>query len=219
MSFVLPSLYPIVDADAAAAAGWTVADLTRAFADGGATLIQLRAKRATAREWLQLAEAVLSAARPAGVRVLINDRTDIAAVAGADGVHLGQDDLPPAMAAHLLGRGRVIGWSAHTEALIRQALDEPVDYVGVGPVYATGTKQTDYGDVGLERVRAARRVLDAEALRTGRPRLPMVAIGGITLDRAPAVVAAGADGVSVISDLLSAGDPSARVRQYIARLR
>lgn len=137
----------------------------------------------------------------------MNDRADIARLAAADGVHLGQDDLAPAAARVILGPSATIGLSTHTVSQLDAAATEPVDYIAIGPVFGTATKDTGYDAVGLEMVR--------RAATYGRP---VVAIGGITLDTAASVIAAGARSVAVIGDLLTSGDPTARVRAYVERL-
>lgn len=172
-------------------------------------MIQLRAKRLASGRFLEHAEELVRAARPCGASIVVNDRVDIALLAGAAGTHVGQDDLPPAAARRLLGPGATIGRSTHTIAQIEAAAEEPVDYIAVGPVFGTRTKDTGYDAVGLELV--------AEAARRSRGR-PVVAIGGITLERAPEVIAAGASGVAVITDLLAGGDPRARVAAYLRNL-
>jgi thiamine-phosphate pyrophosphorylase len=149
---------------------------------------------------------VVAAAEPYGAVVLVNDRPDIALMSHAAGVHVGQDDLPPAVARRLLGTTAVVGCSTHTNEQIDEAAAEPVNYVAIGPVFGTRTKDTGYGAVGLAQVAAARQ----------RSRgLPVVAIGGITLETAPSVWAAGASSVAVISDLLGGGNPAGRVRAYL----
>lgn len=139
----------------------------------------------------------------------MNDRVDLAKLSGAAGVHVGQDDLPVSAARALLGADAIVGYSTHSVAQLEHGLAMPVSYIAVGPVFGTRTKETGYEAVGLDLVRAA-------AARCGR--VPVVAIGGITLDTAPAVIAAGAACVAVISDLAAAESPAARVRQYVARL-
>jgi thiamine-phosphate pyrophosphorylase len=136
----------------------------------------------------------------------VNDRADLALMSGAAGVHVGQDDLAPSAARQLLGPGAIVGYSTHTAAQVEAASTEPVTYIAVGPVFGTRTKATGYEPVGLGLV--------AEAARLSRG-LPVVAIGGITLETAPAVVRAGAASVAVITDLLEGGDPAARVRRFI----
>jgi thiamine-phosphate pyrophosphorylase len=201
-------LHAIVDAEVAAAAGWTPGDLARALLDGGARIVQVRGKRLGSGPLLDLCDTVVRLAAPYGARVIVNDRPDLARLSGAAGVHVGQDDLPPAEARAILGPDAIVGCSTHTVTQIETARTEPVSYVAIGPVFGTRTKDTGYQAVGLDLVAAAAR------LAAGRP---VVAIGGITLDTAASVIAAGASAVAVISDLL-AGDPAARVRAYLDRL-
>jgi thiamine-phosphate pyrophosphorylase len=207
---VFPVLHAIVDVDAAEHAGWAPADLARAFLDGGAPLIQIRAKHLASGPLLALSDAVVGLARPYGAAVVVNDRADIARMSGAAGVHVGQDDLPPGDARALLGAGAVIGYSTHSRAQVEAALPLPVDYIAVGPVFGTRSKETGYDPVGLALV--------GEAARLAAPR-PIVAIGGITLETAPAVIGAGAGAVAVIGDLLAGGDPAARVAAYLRAIR
>ncbi|PYR47988.1 MAG: thiamine phosphate synthase [Acidobacteria bacterium] len=191
-------LCAIVDVDAAAGAGWRPVDLARAFIAGGARFLQLRAK-----------------AMPGGA--VINDRADIARLASADGVHVGQDDLAPAAVRLLVGEHAIVGLSTHTLEQVDEAVrlsvgpSRAITYVAIGPVFGTTTKATGYEAIGLAMVREASR-------RAGARGLPLVAIGGITLERAASVIEAGAASVAVISDLLATGDPEGRVREFIARL-
>lgn len=185
--------------------GYDPVDLARRFLDGGARLLQLRAKGAPSGQFLAWADAVCAAAAPYAAAVIINDRADIALMAGAAGVHAGQDDMPPGAVRRVAPRPFLIGRSTHTPAQAARAALEPVDYLAVGPIYGTGTKDTGYAPVGLGMVQEARNA----------SRLPVVAIGGITLERAPAVLAAGASSVAVISDLLSTGDPAGRITAYL----
>jgi len=205
----LPRLYAVLDTGVAASRGWTVADLGQAFLDGGAQLIQLRAKHLDARALLEAADRLVRLAESSGARIIVNDRADVAAMCGAAGVHLGQEDLRPRDARALLGDRAMIGLSTHTPGQVDAALDEPIDYIAVGPVYGTSTKDTGYAAVGLELVRYAEKAADTR---------PVVAIGGITLARAPEVLAAGAASVAVISDLLETGDPTRRVAEFLAQL-
>jgi thiamine-phosphate pyrophosphorylase len=202
-------LHAILDVDVAATAGWALADLAQAFLDGGAPLIQVRAKQLPSDAFLQLCDLVVELAQPYGASVIVNDRADLARLSGASGVHVGQEDLAPAAARALIGTHKLLGYSTHTVPQIEAAVVEPVDYIAVGPIFGTRTKATGYEAVGLELVEhAARRA----------QRRPIVAIGGITLETAPAVIAAGATGVAVITDLLAGGDPSAQVAAYLRRL-
>jgi len=196
-----------VDADAATRAGWSPLRLAAALVDGGARLLQLRAKHLAGRAFLDLASATVAQCRPAGARLIVNDRADLARLAGAAGVHIGQEDLAPTDARRVAGSDALIGMSTHTEAQVRMAVEAPVDYVAVGPVYGTRTKDTGYDAVGLDLVRYAA----ALAARRG---LAVVAIGGVTFERAPDVWAAGADSIAVIGDLV-ASDPAQRTRAWV----
>ena len=207
----LPALNAIVDVDAAARAGWRPLDLARAFLNGGARFLQLRAKSLPGRDVLDLAAAMVELARGCGGQVIVNDRADLARLAQADGVHVGQDDLAPAAVRSLVGADAVVGLSTHTVEQIERAVAEPVTYVAIGPVFGSTTKSTGYQAVGLEMVRVAAR-------RAAARGLPLVAIGGITLDTAASVIAAGAASVAVIGDLLATGDPEARTHDYVLRL-
>jgi thiamine-phosphate pyrophosphorylase len=201
----------IVDADAARRAGWTMIDLASAFLDGGAALLQVRAKGAPSGQMLETASAIVALAHEAKALVIVNDRADVARLSGADGVHVGQDDLAPAAVRRILEAGAIVGLSTHTPEQMEAAIRQPVTYVAMGPVFVTGTKATGYDALGLEPVRRA-------AVRTRERGLPLVAIGGVTLDSAPEVIRAGADCVAVIGDLVAAGDPTSRVRAYLERL-
>jgi thiamine-phosphate pyrophosphorylase len=200
-------LYAIVDADVCARHQRAPLDVARAFLSAGATLLQLRCKSWGSAAFLDLAGAVLEAAAPAGAVVIINDRADVAALSGAHGLHVGQDDLAPADARAVIGAGPILGLSTHTPGQWTAAMAEPISYIAIGPVFGTGTKHTGYEAVGLETVRRA----SAAAARAG---LPTVAIGGINIDNAAAVVAAGAASVAIISDLL-VGDAEARCRAIL----
>ena len=205
----MPRLYAIVDARTAASQSWSVPDLAAAFLAGGARWLQVRGAGVATGVLLRWCDEIVRRAGRAGVAVIVNDRVDVARMSGADGVHLGQHDLPPPAARRQLGPEAIVGLSTHTAGERDEAWSQPLTYVAVGPVYGTSTKATGYAPVGLETVRAA-------ALR--RPARPVVAIGGITLARAPAVVAAGAAAVAVIGDLVAGGDPEARVRAYVDAL-
>ena len=202
-------LHTILDVDVAAAHGWRSHDLAQAFLDGGAQLIQVRAKQLPSGAFLTLCDAVVKAAEPFQAAVIVNDRVDLAAMSGAAGVHVGQDDVPPAAARTILGDRAIVGYSTHTTAQIEAAAREPISYLAIGPVFGTRTKDTGYAAVGLGRV--------AEAVRLSGG-VPVVAIGGITLETAPAVLAAGARAVAVIGDLLAGGSPRERVAAYLRTL-
>jgi thiamine-phosphate pyrophosphorylase len=197
-----PFAYPIVDAGRLR--GRDVAAVVDTLARAGARLIQLRAKGAADRALLDMARAALAAAHASGARLVLNDRADVARIVGADGLHLGQEDLTPAEARAIVGPSMLIGVSTHGVAQL-EAAAAPADYVAIGPVFATRTKDDPDPVVGLAMVRRARAVVSR----------PLVAIGGITRANARAVVDAGADGVAVISDLLDAPD----VARAFAELR
>lgn len=198
-------LHAILDVDLAGRRHVAVTDLARSFFDGGARVVQLRAKLLASAPFLEQSESLVRLAEPYKATVIINDRVDIALLAGAAGVHVGQDDVPPAAARRLLGQDAVIGCSTHTVAQIEAAAREPVTYIAVGPVFGTATKETGYQPVGLALVAEAARLAGG---------VPVVAIGGITLDTAPHVIAAGASSVAIISDLLVDDNPAARVAAY-----
>lgn len=199
-------LNPIVDVDACARAAIAPLDVLRACLDAGATFIQLRAKTLESGAFLTLSEAAVALAAPFDGQIIVNDRVDVARLAGAAGVHVGQDDLPPSAARTILGAAAIVGYSTHTLEQADAALREPVTYLAVGPVYGTRSKDTGYDPVGLDLVRAVSR-------RAGP--VPVVAIGGITLDTAGAVLDAGATSVAIIGDLYATGDPRARVAAYL----
>ena len=207
-NFRLPPLYVVCDAEVCARANWTLVDYAAACLGGGAKLLQIRAKTSAGRDFLEAATAIVARASLTGATVIVNDRADIARLSGAAGVHVGQDDLSPAQVRSILGADAIVGLSTHTTAQLDRALREPIDYVAIGPVFGTGTKATGYEPIGVESVRTA-------AATCGAQDVPLVAIGGITRDRAREVLAAGARSVAVISDLLAGGDPAARVREFL----
>jgi thiamine-phosphate pyrophosphorylase len=198
-------LYPILDVDAAVARGWGPLDLARAWLDGGARLMQLRAKWLGSGALLDLAEQLVALTGRYGGRLIVNDRADVARMTGAAGVHVGQEDVPAAAARAIVGADALVGLSTHTAAQIDVALHQPISYLAVGPVFGTSTKETGYAPVGLDLIRYA-------VAQGGT--IPVVGIGGIDRQRAPEVLAAGAAAVAVISDLIT-GDPAARVRAYL----
>lgn len=210
MKNALTRLYAILDADAVSARGLTPLPVLDGWLDAGIRLIQLRAKGLSSGAFQELADQVVARAHATGAQVIINDRADIAVMSGADGVHVGQDDLTPAQVRPLLDHDAIVGLSTHTDAQIAAALAQPVSYIAIGPVFGTQTKDTGYAAVGLEQVRRA-----ASAARAAG--LPLVAIGGITRAHVASVFEAGADSVAVISDLL--GDSlegcAARVEEWV----
>ena len=204
--FSLPALYAVLDIDLCLERGLDPLAVLAAFLAGGARLLQLRDKSSSSARRLARADAVVEQAHAAGTWVIINDRADIARLSGADGVHVGQDDLSVEEARGILGPDAIVGISTHDQAQIDAATRTAATYIAVGPIYDTATKDTGYPARGLDLVR--------QAALTGRP---VVAIGGITLDNARGVIDAGAASVAVISGLLQ-GDPEACARAFISRL-
>ena len=207
----MPKLYAITDFQLS---NLSHEELVRLMLAGGARWIQLRDKDATAREMLEAGRNCLALTREAGAQLIINDRVDIALTTDADGVHLGQGDMSVEEAREILGEKKIIGLSTHSIEQFRDALDTSADYIAVGPIYPTGTKSNADPVVGLELVREARKLADR----------PIVAIGGITVERAPGVIAAGADSVAVISalypwpeqlDLTSRPDVTGMVKSFL----
>jgi thiamine-phosphate pyrophosphorylase len=165
-------------------------------------------------EMFEATQAIVERAKSASALVIVNDRADVAHAAGAAGVHVGQEDLTPGQARILVGAEMVVGFSTHTMEQLERAFNEPISYAAIGPIFGTGTKATGYDAVGLDHLQRG----TARAAARQKP-VPIVAIGGITLERAPSVIAAGAASAAVISDLLATGNPAARVRQFLAALR
>src|SRR5687768_14146922 len=194
MSFVLPRLYPITDTRLS---GLTHAEQVERFAAGGASLVQLREKTASPREFYEAALAAVAVARRVKVKLIVNDRVDIALAVGADGVHLGQDDLPPDRARLLLGEGMIIGYSTHSLEQALAADSQPIDYLAIGPIFQTSTKEHPDPVVGLGALAGVK----------ARISRPLVAIGGVDIGSARSVIDAGADAVAVISDLFVTSDP------------
>lgn len=183
--------------------GRELLDQARLALAGGATTLQLRLKEASSRHFFDAACRMAALCRGAGALFFVNDRLDIALAAKADGVHLGQSDLPCAHARRLVPEGFLIGVSAHTPDQARQALADGADYLGVGAVFPTGSKD-DAADCGLDGLRSVRAAVD----------LPLVAIGGVSLERVPLVLDAGADGVAVISAVVGQDDPEEAARRF-----
>ncbi|MGC4122731.1 MAG: thiamine phosphate synthase [Myxococcales bacterium] len=174
-----------------------------AFLSGGASVVQVRAKDRPARELFDGTRLALELAAGKAL-VVVNDRPDVAMAAGADGVHVGAEDLPVAEVRRIVGPQMIVGATARTLVDARAAIAAGADYVGFGPVYPTSTKELAVEARGLQRLAEVVRGLGA----------PVVAIGGITLDRAEAVARAGAAAVAVVSDVLGAAEPAARAREF-----
>ena len=212
---VLSPLCVICDREVCLRAGWTLPAFAASCLDGGARFLQVRAKLTGTRVFLEAAEAIVRRAAVDGALVVVNDRADIARLSGAGGVHVGLEDLPPVLVRRVVGSEAVVGLSTHTADQLAAAIDQPVSYVAVGPVFATSPKATGYEPLGLAEVKRAARQIEASRARG----LPLVAIGGITIDNARSVIDAGAQAVAVISDLVATGDPADRVAQFLRLLR
>lgn len=198
----LPShFYAMVDASF----GHEPIALATTMLDAGARIMQLRLKDLPARDLLAAARAIAALCRARGATFIVNDRVDIAMLANAHGVHLGQDDLPLEAARQIAGAGMIIGISTHSVEQARAAEDGGADYIGFGPMYTGGLKSIVAGQ-GLERLRAVRAAV----------RIPIVAIGGISEATVPEILSAGADAAAIITDVLTAHDIGAKVRSILA---
>jgi len=205
MRLVLPRLYVILDA---ALLTVSETECAQKLADAGVRLLQYRNKSASSGELFESSKRLASQLAPQGVTFVVNDRADVASLVDAIGVHVGQEDLSVEAARQVIGTEKWVGVSTHNLEQFERAAATSADYVAVGPVFATSTKANPDPVVGIDFLRRVR------ALTTK----PIVAIGGITLDRAAEVIRAGANSVAVASDILRAPDPGRRARQYIALL-
>jgi thiamine-phosphate pyrophosphorylase len=203
VSLDLPRVYPITDTQLS---GLSHAQQVARLIEGGASLIQLRDKYAAPREFYREAAAALRVARDHHARLIINDRVDIALALKADGVHLGQTDLPVEAARSLLGKDAIIGFSTHDTEQVKLATAMAVDYVAFGPIFQTSTKQSPDPVAGLVALQEARAIVGS---------LPLVAIGGITLESALKVLKAGADAVAVIEALIAA---PTKIKENISKM-
>jgi thiamine-phosphate pyrophosphorylase len=206
MGFSIPRLYAIIDP--ARAGGRLPAVVARELFSAGVRLIQFRDKHASSRRLYETCVELKELLRDSDCSLIVNDRADVARAVDADGVHLGQDDLPVEMARRVLAPDQWIGCSTHSLGQVVEADHSTADYIAFGPIFPTASKENPDPVVGLEGLREARR-------RTGKP---LVAIGGITLRNAREVLAAGADSVAVLGDLLSAPDIRGRTREYLNML-
>ena len=203
----LPKLYPITDIGLSMLSH---AEQVARLSEGGATFIQLREKHLSPREFYREAEAALRVARQYGVRLIINDRVDIALALRADGVHLGQDDLPPEAARQLLGQESIIGFSTHSIKQAQEAARLPVSYIAIGPIFTTTSKENPDPVIGLDGLRR---------VRASIAHVPIVAIGGINETNASAVLDAGADAVAVISALLTdSASITQRTQEFLEKI-
>ena len=206
---MLPLFYPILDFETAERRGIVAVDAARQILDAGARILQFRYKKFFSRQTMEQAERIAGLCARAGAIFVMNDRADIARLLGV-ALHLGQDDLPPREARLVVGEKAIVGLSTHNEAQLLAAASEPVDYLALGPIFGTASKQNPDPVVGLDGLRRLRRLTDR----------PVVAIGGITRENARAVIEAGADSVAVIADLFPEdGRVGERVREWLEILR
>jgi len=202
MNLVFPRLYAIIDPTLL-----TISELELAetLAGSGVELVQYRNKTGSSRQFVDVSRQLSTALAPLGVRLIVNDRPDIALLAGAGGVHVGQEDLSVEDARAVCGADRWVGVSTHTLEQLAAADRTPADYIAFGPIFTTATKKNPDPVVGTELLRRARQLT----------KKPLVAIGGITLDRAVEVFRAGADSLAVIRDLTCVPNPGVRAREYL----
>jgi thiamine-phosphate pyrophosphorylase len=200
-------LYPLTDR---VLSELSHAEQVSCLSEGGATLIQLREKTLSSLDFFSEAAEALRVARERRVKIIINDRVDIALALKADGVHLGQDDLPPAVARELLGPNVVLGFSTHNLKQALLAMQLPIDYIAIGPIFSTTTKQRPEPTVGLDDLREIRQAVGT---------FPVVAIGGITSENGQDVLDAGADAVAIVSDIWTGSESAAaRTERLLSRL-
>jgi thiamine-phosphate pyrophosphorylase len=206
---LVPRCYPILDTAVLNRRGFSVLEAAQVLLEQGVRMLQLRHKGHYSREMFDAAGTIARHCRDSGAMFIVNDRADIAMLLDG-GVHVGQDDLPPSNARRLIGSGRRLGFSTHNEQQLIRGTDEPVDYLAIGPIFATSSKRNPDPVLGVRLLRNLRRLTDK----------PLVAIGGITRQTAPEVLAAGADSIAVIGDLYP--DPLNRhslevsVREWLA---
>lgn len=206
VKLTLPQIYPITDTRIS---GISISAQVDRLIAGGAGFIQIREKYASSHQFYESAAAAINIARANGTRIIINDRVDIALALKADGVHLGQDDLPCSEARAILGDDAIIGISTHSFDQARAALDLPVDYIAIGPIFSTSTKGNPHSVVGVEGLRKVRTLIGE---------FPLVAIGGITRLNIGSVFKAGADSAAVISGLISEENQITQRMQEFAKL-
>ncbi len=205
MRLVMPRLYVILDAELVRG---PAPEIARQLVLAGVRLLQYRAKNLQPRDMLATARQIAELARREKANFFVNDRPDLAYLSGADGVHVGQDDLSVEQSRTIVGQDRWVGVSTHNREQFEQATPTSADYVAIGPIFATTSKANPDPVVGTELLRQLRPLT----------KKPIVAIGGIRLERAAEVIEAGADSVAVISDIFAAADPAERARQFIERL-
>lgn len=200
-------LYPLTDRFLS---GLTQAEQVSQLSKGGATIVQLREKILSPVDFYREAIEALRVARESRVKIIINDRVDIALALGADGVHLGQDDMPPQAAREILGPDVIIGLSTHNVEQVLLSTRMPIDYIAIGPIFSTATKESSESAVGLVRLAEVRQIVGE---------MPLVAIGGITSENSEDVLSAGADAIAVIRDIwTSPGDIPAQAERLLHRM-
>jgi thiamine-phosphate pyrophosphorylase len=205
---ILPRFYPILDTEVALRRGVDPVKAAEQILEGGARILQFRHKRFLSREAFRWLEQIADLARTNAVPLVINDRADLAQLFGA-GLHLGQDDLLPSIARRVVGPDAAVGYSTHNEAQLRSADGEPADYLALGPIFGTVTKENPDPTVGLDELRRLRPLSNR----------PLAAIGGITRGNARQVLDAGADSVAVIGDLFpDDGRIAARTKDWLHAL-
>jgi thiamine-phosphate pyrophosphorylase len=202
MNLVFPRLYAIIDPTLLTI---SELELAEALAGSGVELVQYRSKTASSRQFFEVSRNLSSFLKSRGVRFVVNDRADIALLADAGGVHVGQDDLSVEDARAIVGPGRWVGFSTHSLEQVAAADRTSADYIAFGPIFPTATKKNPDPVVGTDLLKQARRLT----------KKPLVAIGGITLERAAEVYRAGADSLAVIRDLIAAPNPAVRAREYL----
>lgn len=205
---MLPRFYPILDPEIAARHSVDPVAAAEQILEGGAKILQFRNKGFFSREVFAQLERVAELCRDAGALFVVNDRADLAAITGA-ALHLGQDDLTPSAARKVVGAETLIGFSTHNERQLRAAAAEPANYLALGPVFGTSSKQNPDPIVGIDELRRLRPLTDR----------PLVAIGGITRANAQSVLAAGADSVAIIGDLFVDGNVRARTQEWVSLTR
>jgi thiamine-phosphate pyrophosphorylase len=207
--FTLPKFYPILDPEIAARHGIDPVIAAQQILEGGATILQFRHKGFFSREVFVQLERVAELCRHADALFVVNDRADLASLTNA-ALHLGQDDLTPTAARKVVGTKTLIGFSTHNERQLRAAITEPADYLALGPIFGTSSKNNPDPIVGIDELRRLRPLTDR----------PLVAIGGITRGNAQSVLAAGADSVAIIGDLFPEdGNVRARIEEWISLTR
>lgn len=206
MGFLISRLYAIIDPSQTGTS--TPADVAKILLAAGVRLIQYRDKAANSRRLYEVSCEIAELVHRAGGTFIVNDRADLARLSGADGVHVGREDLPVELARRVLLPGQLVGVSTHTHAQIEEAEASSSNYIAFGPLFPTGSKERPDPVVGLEQLREARKLTSK----------PLVAIGGITLANAASVIEAGADTVAVIHDLLAAEDVGAQAKKFLQLL-